>query len=283
MKIYKLNIPHSKNEINIGFDSSIKAGGIIQNFKHFEYLSPAEYETSSGKVKLHVLRFKDINQEKEEIIFSILSNYVETLDERRTTILDILETFSDYFSKKDDDFIIQKLIGDLGEIIFVLKLQELGIDYRKYYQLTEMALFDFNFNNHFVDVKTTSQYKKTIYLTKRQIEAEKDVSFLVCEINKMSGKSNIIDLLNMVNDKNDIINEKIKYWTGKLKTNSNIINSWTVDFQDVVTYFVDDKTIPSVSVLKNGGLIDMQLKISVASSEKKPISEIKKFIEKKAR
>lgn len=278
MRIYNLNITTSQNELNIGFDEHIQIGGSLQQFKNFEYVPVKKYDTINGPINLHVLKFKNLDNDKKELIFYILKNYVEHLDEDKITILDIIESFSEYFSKKDEDFLLDKLIGDLGEIVFILKLQDLDIDYSKYYQLDDNSLYDFNFNGHYVDVKTTSQARKLIYLTKRQAEAAEKISFLVCEINKLHGKLNIIDLLNLIEKKNKIIKEKIDYWNNKYKTNSSVIDSWTIDLTNVVTYFVDDKTIPSISVLKNGGLIDIQLKVSVASSKKKPISEIKKLI-----
>ena len=78
--------------------------------------------------------------------------------------------FNEYFSKNDEDCLVSNLVGDIGEIVFILKRQELNIDYRKYYQMDEHSLYDFTFNKIYVDVKTTSEGKKIINMSKRQIE-----------------------------------------------------------------------------------------------------------------
>lgn len=269
MIIYKIKNPNCEvrnSEIEIGFDTKIKVGGSVNQYKNFEYIPQKTCLTNKGELKLHILRFKNIDSERKKIIFAILES-IEKFDDNKT-IVDILEMFSDYFSKNDEDFLVNKLLGDIGEACFILTLQKNKIDYSKYYQHTEKSLYDFNFNNHFVDIKTTSSARKNIYLNWRQISIAKNVSFFVCEVNKVQNNDNIIDLLEKIKNKNDIIKAKIEFWKKKNLKYSNIIDSYTVDPKNVVAYFVDKKTIPTVKIINNGGLIDMIFKISVASAKK---------------
>lgn len=187
--------------------------------------------------------------------------------------------FSEYFSMKDEKCLLSSLIGDIGEIVFILKLQKMNIDYQKCYHVDEHSLYDFTFNKNYVDVKTTSEGKKIINMSRRQIENCKKLWLFVCEINKMQGKSNIIDLLKMIKNKNKIICDKLKYWQSKLDSNKReLILSWTVDLDKVKCYLIDNEVLPEIKIKKEGGLVDIFLKLSTTNCKKQSIEAIKKLI-----
>jgi hypothetical protein len=203
----------NNEELWIGFESTVLPGDLelLKTFKNFEYSEPQEYISNNKKVLLHLLKFKNLTDDRKQMLLAIVNEYIEPLDQNKVTILDIFEMFHDYFAKEDDDFIIKKLIGDLGEIIFILKLQTLGIDYKKYYQPQDFSLYDFNFNGMCIDVKTTSAKNKAIYISKRQLESTQKIGFFVCEINQLSNFHNIIELINKIIHKNQLIKQKLEY------------------------------------------------------------------------
>jgi len=277
MTIYKLNLNKDLNELDIGFDIDIQKGDKLPQYKNFEYISPKKYETNIGSKELQVLRFKNVTPEREKLINKILE-VIESFDEN-WTISGILEMFSEYFSKKDEECLVSNLVGDIGEIVFILKLQKMNIDYQKYYQMDEHSLYDFTFKKIYVDVKTTSESKKIINMSRRQIENCKKLWLFVCEINKIQGKSNIVDLLNMIKIKNKLIYDKLDYWQNKLDSNKKeIIQSWTVDLKKVKCYFIENKVLPKIEIKKEGGLIDISLKLSTTNCKKLPIDAIKNVI-----
>lgn len=279
MIIYKLkSYNDSSDELNIGFEVNIKKGDELPRYVNFEYIPPKKYQTKEGVKELQVLKFKNITPEREKIIDKVLE-IIEQFDEN-WTISGILEQFSEYFSKSDEDLLLSKLIGDIGETVFILKLQELNIDYQKYYQKDENSLYDFAFKRSYVDVKTTSENKRIINITRRQIENSKNLWLFVCEINKLNGRLNILDLLNRIKIKSNIIQKRLKYWESKL-TNSdkkNLILSWTVDFDKVKCYFISNDALPEIEIKKEAGLIDISLKLSTTNCKKLPVESIKKII-----
>lgn len=277
MTIYKLNLNKDLNELDIGFDIDIQKGDKLPQYKNFEYISPKKYETNIGSKELQVLRFKNVTPEREKLINKILE-VIESFDEN-WTISGILEMFSEYFSKKDEECLVSNLVGDIGEIVFILKLQKMNIDYQKYYQMDEHSLYDFTFKKIYVDVKTTAESKKIINMSRRQIENCKKLWLFVCEINKIQGKSNIVDLLNMIKIKNKLIYDKLDYWQNKLDSNKKeIIQSWTVDLKKVKCYFIENKVLPHIEIKKEGGLVDISLKLSTTNCKKLPIDAIKNVI-----
>ena len=277
MTIYKLNLNKDLNELDIGFDIDIQKGDKLPQYKNFEYISSKKYETNIGSKELQVLRFKNVTPERKKLINKILE-VIESFDEN-WTISGILEMFSEYFSKKDEECLVSNLVGDIGEIVFILKLQKMNIDYQKYYQMDEYSLYDFTFKKIYVDVKTISESKKIINMSRRQIENCKKLWLFVCEINKIQGKSNIVDLLNMIKIKNKLIYDKLDYWQNKLDSNKKeIIQSWTVDLKKVKCYFIDNKVLPQIEIKKEGGLVDISLKLSTTNCKKLPIDAIKNVI-----
>jgi hypothetical protein len=85
-------------------------------------------------------------------------------------------------------------------------------------------------------------------------------------------------LINKIIHKNQLIKQKLEYWLKKDKVNHNLINSWTIDLEKIVCYFVDQKIIPKIQILHNGGLIELQAKISVAGGNKEPLDKVKTFL-----
>lgn len=277
MTIYKLNLDEGLDELNIGFDINIQKGDKLPQYKNFEYIPPKKYETNKGNKELQVLKFRNVTPERKKIFNKILEA-IEYFDDN-STISGILEMFSEYFSMKDEKCLLSSLIGDIGEIVFILKLQKMNIDYQKCYHVDEHSLYDFTFNKNYVDVKTTSEGKKIINMSRRQIENCKKLWLFVCEINKMQGKSNIIDLLKMIKNKNKIICDKLKYWQSKLDSNKReLILSWTVDLDKVKCYLIDNEVLPEIKIKKEGGLVDIFLKLSTTNCKKQSIEAIKKLI-----
>ena len=277
MTIYRLNLNNDISAIHIGFDIDIKKGDKLPQYKNFEYIPPKEYVTNKGSKMLQILKFKNVTPERKKIISKILEA-IEEFNEN-WTISGILEMFNEYFSKNDEDCLVSNLVGDIGEIVFILKLQELNIDYRKYYQMDEHSLYDFTFNKIYVDVKTTSEGKKIINMSKRQIENCQRLWLFVCEINKIQGKLNVVNLLNMIKNKNRLIFEKLKYWQYKLDSNKrDVILSWTVDLEKVKCYLIDSEVLPKIEIKKEGGLVDISLKLSTTNCKKQPVEAIKKVV-----
>ena len=95
----------------------------------------------------------------------------------------------------------------------------------------------------------------------------------------MQGKSNIIDLLKMIKDKNKIICDKLKYWQSKLDSNKReLILSWTVDLDKVKCYLIDNEVLPEIKIKKEDGLVDIFLKLSTTNCKKQSMEAIKKLI-----
>jgi hypothetical protein len=193
------------------------------------------------------------------------------------TLYDVFAQINDYFATVGQHkLLIKQLIGDLGEMLFIYMLQGHNIDYQKYYQKTEESLYDFNIDNKYIDVKTTSVKRKVITLTYRQLSTQQKIIFYCVEINKLEGQSNINDIIKLIREKNAYVRELEAKWDILYKLNPRIVDSWTVNIKDIVSFKVDPNQIPIIKVVEAGGLHEMKIEVDVTAGNHSSFDEFMK-------
>lgn len=281
INVYRISDKKDKKSIVIGITNKVELGvelSRFEEFKNIKYQGETTIQHNNSAIKVHKIEFSNLDETSYSVVESIALDAITKFDES-ATLYDIFNKINDYFSKEDrKKKIVKELIGDLGEIAFIYKAQEFGINATQYYQNTEFSLYDFIINKKAVDIKTASTRKKTINVTYRQLYGADNVSFVVVEINKIHGFSTILDILNKIKYKNDHLQNLQNKWKIISKYFKNIVESWTLNLKSINIIEIDKTIIPDIKILKNGGLTEMRVEINFASGKNKLVS--KSFFDK---
>jgi hypothetical protein len=160
---------------------------------------------SNENLEVHRIEFQNVNRMMFSLITQHIFKFIAQLNDDYT-IYEIFSELNDYFSCiSEHKKLVKKLLGDMAEILFILLLQEHGIDYKSFYQKTANSLYDFYFKNFCIDVKAISSSKKTFKTSFKQIINVPEIYFYAFEINKLQNKKNILSLLNEIANKNEYL------------------------------------------------------------------------------
>ncbi|MDR2568056.1 MAG: hypothetical protein LBC44_01970 [Mycoplasmataceae bacterium] len=131
---------------------------------------------------------------------TFLWNLIETEYDKSIPFLKNIENFGEFWNRQQKE---HTLLGDLGEVVFIYFLEKNEIEWAKYYQINSDTkineLFDFSFTKEiYIEVKTTTRYKKEIYIDFRQLPCfnpKKTVFFTVVLIDKLHTGKTILELI----------------------------------------------------------------------------------------
>ena len=264
-----------KDSITIGIEQVDNKNIIntdILEKNHISIIPNVFIKNSDGdKRKIIKITFKNLDDKQAKFIKDSFLTYLDNLDENYKN--DWFVFLNDIFSN-DSQNITQKLIGDLGEIIFILKLEKYNVLWWYLYQKTQFDRYDFSSKKYLIDVKTTTDNKSNFLIKYNQLfpaSTKKQKIFFIVELIKSSGGLNIIDLLNKITNHNHNVIKRMKqYWLIKYKTGfKDVIDSWTIDdINFVKCYKFNEKYIPKINLQLEKKLIDVKFVFSTTGINK---------------
>lgn len=276
---------NDNNEIGLGFiglesKTLTYVRSIKKTFIKYEGLHKVSIELENEIINTEC-EFVKFEKMPRKILESILleiedrfEKYNEPLEESLEFILNL---FSDYKLKEKCE---KDLIGDIGELIFMIKCKEHGINAENNIRILDDSLYDFYFGDFAVEIKTSTKRTNEIKITHRQLQEYSNKKIIVTVFQKMENMSNIFDLFNILDSSNiQIVSKKNQYLElANDDIYQKVINSYTVNLENVQCFILDDNLLPEINIVKNGGLKEIELVIDVSSSIKNDLELLKKHI-----
>lgn len=272
-------------------DSDKKGIGIITNSTktiesikkikktYIKYGGQANIIDDSGK---HVIvEFIEFNSMPTDILESIIEVITNKLQKENVSIEETLEFIFDLFSshrlKRDYE---KKLIGDLGEAIFMIEAKNNGINADQKIRLEDDSLYDFVFGEMYVEVKTSSKHQNEIKITERQISESNDRVVVVSNFQRLEDKLNIIDLYKILNSSNQLILEKMEAYENDFKDQAfaEVMRKFTVDLNNTEVFILEDSALPKIEIKHRGGLKEISYTIDITKTNRININNLKKYL-----
>lgn len=190
---------------------------------------------------------------------------------------DILKTVIEYFDTVTSEKNVQKLRGDIGEALFILKCLNLNIIDKiksaiKNKDDNDNLDFTFN-NNQTIEVKTTTKMRSSINLGINQAKIEsKNCNIAVIKINSFEKTKinenyfNLLDLYQKIDSfvyNNSFLSEK----RTKYENNNKLVKNNYININEVTMEFLIKDYIPIITNIKNDkALLDIKFTLDASLS-----------------
>lgn len=259
---------------------------VINNVKkidmdYIKYLCDQTVNIDDVMYNVYIVKFKDIPSILLDAIKNAVDERIESYNEKKINCFQAFKWVISLFNKTElTRKFHKKLIGDFGELIFIYKAKELGINIDEYLRKNDKHLYDFVIGNHYVEVKSSSKNLSHIKVNYRQLSESSDKTFVVSKFQVVENQTNIIQLLEKINSTNPLLVYLLhSYKTIFEKEHLDLLNETTVDLNNVECFVLEDDLLPEIKILKEGGLRNLVLEISITNSKKTTIGYIKKYID----
>ena len=282
-KKVELIINEENNFYGIAFIiDNIKEREKIKRINHCFIKYHGEYslknETGQELDKSYVIKFDNMPKKLLETICEVIEDKMkqENLSAEKS-----LKFILDLFKKmKFNKEIKEILIGDIGEVIFMLKCKEQGINADEKIRQSENNLYDFVFNNIFVEVKSSSKNLSEIIVDYRQITESNKKKFVVSKFQLLENEMNICNLYEKLNSYNEIIQSKYKKYKEMLEDEQirDVMKENTVDLSRIECFILEDSVIPKIQIQHEGGLKNLKCHISITNCKKIDLGILKEYI-----
>ncbi|MCF0218123.1 MAG: hypothetical protein HUJ42_03740 [Malacoplasma sp.] len=241
-----------------------------------------KYEFKNGQnqvVQGHLLKFENMPLS----LLNEISNCAEYLIENEhykinESIKLILALFDKHKFQKT---IREKLVGDIGEAIFILKAKKCGINADEMIRISDENLFDFVFNQTYVEVKSSTKNSNEIVVDNRQIvEADKKV-FVISKFQILENKTNICQLYEMINSSNPILQnnyQSYKYMMENSEIDKHILLNTAIDLEKAECFLIDNNLMPRIKIEHEGGLKNIKIYVGITNCQKYGLEELKKYL-----
>ena len=286
MKLKDAIIPIFKDNIKgIGVDlyECKNVGNIkninLPNFKWREEQITVE-DKETGKEK--IVDFIEIVNIPDNLISEIVKTINNIIDNRNVSVYQALIEIIDYFKKvKFVKEIKKKLLGDIGEALFILDSLNNGVNVLSSMRQCDNELYDFEINNKCVEVKSSSIEKNDFTISHEQLNQVKDKLIIISKFKIISSNTTILDLYNMIEKKNGSLNSLLQYkkcyWLNinesciSEENKSDIINNYSINLDNCKIYQFKEENLPIVEVKDFKSCKSIEYKINCTDSELIPI------------
>lgn len=174
----------------------------LENFKLFSY--SLKYLEDDSTVAEIIFFENDINNnfEEAEKLFDIIDTLMFT--KNAISVYEILEECKKMFDIEKRIIKEEFIIGTMGELCLILKLEKLGIQAHKWFHSNDKMLFDLYANEYkkYIEVKSIQRNDNFINAKIKQISSEREYTILTKVEMKMDDNASLIK---------DIISELKKY------------------------------------------------------------------------
>lgn len=246
---------------------------------YIKYGGRASIIDDSGKNV--IVEFIEFNSMPIDILKSITEEISEKIKDENISIEEMLEFIFDLFSthRLERDY-EKKLIGDLGEAIFMIEAKNNGINADQMIRKEDNSLYDFVFGKTYVEVKTSSKYQNEIKITERQISESNDRVIVVSNFQKLEDKLNIIDLYKILNSSNPLILEKKAAYENDFNDQAfaEVMRNFTVDLDNTEVFILEDNVLPKIEIKHRGGLKEISYTVDITKTNRTNISDLKKYL-----
>lgn len=259
----------------------------ISNFRLDDELVQLEINKEIGINKIDLFYKVIINfQEQQELMEPFKKFLLELNKEIENNQNPLISIINFLKINNNANFTSEKLKGDIGEALLILKFANLGYDLQKYLRPRDEELYDFYIDNTIIEVKNASIRSNEIKINDSQMISdsdEKNVHIVVVKT-KYSKKAlpnhkNILDIYEMIDQKislhHNLLKEKKNYYE---TIDQQIIDNNSIDINDYSFSLMDYKKIIENKINKPSGLKDLIYVFDVSDLEKLSDSKLKELI-----
>lgn len=271
------------NKIGIGIKTSSCID--VEEIKKIRYFY-IEYEgiilatNNNEKCEAYFIKF---DTESKKFLEGIIDQIYYYFKEKETkNIYDAIKYIVNLFTgKKCKKNIIEKLIGDIGEALFMLECKKYQINIDEFFRKKEESLYDFKLpNSKWVEVKSSSKFKNEIVIDGRQLSEAQNKIFVVSKFQILECEKNILDLYAILKSSNILLKEKEEYWKNKTNISGElketILEDFTIDIKYAEVFVLENQLLPIVKIIKKGSLKNIKCYIDISSSNKISVESLMK-------
>lgn len=225
----------------------------------------------------------------EEMPPKLLVSICETIDEKVNNeninefeaVDFIIKLFSKITFHKETK---EELLGNIGELIFILKCKEIGINADQNIRSVEESIYDFNFGSKYVEVKSTTKNMSEIVIDQRQLEESHERIFAVAKYQLLEKNTtdekiyNICELYGLLNSSNPLIISKKLYYENLVASDdvaTKLINESCINLQKVECFLIEENVLPKIQIVNKGGLKKIKCHVDVTNCKKIELIELK--------
>lgn len=252
----------------------------LPNLKWRDYpVTVVEEETGKEKT-IDFIEIVNIPNNLISEIVETIKNIIEK--DNNISIAQAIEQIINYFKKvKFVKEIKKKLLGDIGEALFILDSLNNGIDVISTMRECDNDIYDFQVNDKFLEVKSSSIEKNEFTITHEQLNQVKDKFIIISKFKIIQGHTTILDLYNMIENKygslNSLLSYKKEYWLHinesciSEENKSDIINDYSINLENYKLYQFKEENLPIVEIKDFKSCKSIEYKINCTDSELLPI------------
>ncbi len=239
-ELYAVSI--DKNKIKLGDSQKINKF----NFMKFD-------DKVSETLNRHCIAFdSSFNKDTLDSIVDLFN--IELNKDEHDNIESIIYKLASYFSTFRQENLYKEYLGLMSELFFIHKMKLEKIDVSNNYQYLS-DLYDFQFENGNVEIKTIKKESNSVKLNIDQLQYIRESgNELICVRLCLASKTgtNILDLYNLIQFKdykyNEIIMQKIK---DLQNNNHDIFEELKIDLAKTELLLFDKKALPNVEFINN--------------------------------
>lgn len=267
------------------FRISYKESDIRGNFDKFKdrfYIKKVEdtsfVEKDSGEDWGNVVAIKfNSKYIDEDFINDVYEHHIKLVNEKGMTFFQSLNTTLDYFSNGFEKKASEVLIGDIGEILFLLRVKDItGKNLSSTIHQNDKSLYDFKINDLYVDVKCTSLDKKEIILSDCQVEYLQNRIFAISQVKFIDSGETIVELYQRLDGQlnSELLKKKLSMWSEK--NNKELIQQFSINYDSVKFDILKEECIPRCTITNKSALKKSKFYIDVTQN----LDSFEEFIKK---
>lgn len=236
---------------------------------------------TNQKKECHIIKFENM---PSSIFESIIQEIYNRKTQKNENLIDslkfIISLFNDHKLKEEFK---KTVINDFSNLIFMYCCKKENIDITPFYiESCNSSYFDIK-NQKIIVKSKKDQSSNSIefdYNKSNLFELNKKIEIAIADFLFVEKQSNIIDLLESISITDPLIllktNHYKSYYTNEIF--SKIMDTYTIDLNNVKSYFIDNKIIPNIFIDDQTNLEGLSIKINISKSKNKPLSYIKDLL-----
>lgn len=240
---------------------------------------------------IHVTVKDDVTGEEKQLDFIEISNIPDNLiseivktindiieNDNGISVYDAIQKIINYFQRvKFVKEIKKKLLGDIGEALFILDALNNDIDVISSMRQSDNEIYDFQVNDKFIEVKSSSIEKNDFTITHEQLNQVKNKLIIISKFKIIQNHTTILDLYEMIEKKygslNSLLLYKKDYWLSINKNciseenKSDIVNNYSINLDNCRIYQFKEENLPIIEIKDLKACKSIEYKINCTDSE----------------
>ncbi len=258
--------------------------GDLEKIKYDHIKYKGEYKIFNNKINKNIsAHYFSFNKKVFDLDFleEVCTEINKILLNENKSIQSAFEKIIEYFSKsKFIKDIRKRIYGDIAEALFMIEGKNiLDIDFKNNLRLIDEELYDFKYGDTFLEVKAATKKNNEFIISIRQLEEAKNKKIIIVKFICIRDAKTILDLYDLLEPLPDLLKTKKKKWIDiNANSENDILNTYTVDLENIRVHLFIDENLPEIIVKKWGAMKDASITINATDSSLKKLEELKNYL-----